>query len=435
MQSLEKMLEETDRLRYIAGEYTPAFFEMKLATNDPIDVNNMSRDQWSTFLHEYIHFLQDVTTTYGLYHIYAIGEHILSCVQQIKQMPLGNFDTPIDFEEYNQDNVQLQMDLYRLTYGERDDKKQFLNTFKIKRIRNDKKSLRRNNTVNEVECVVIETEHGELHFGAREIMESMAYLMQRTCFPETPEHYQFPYLAAWKVAAHYNKSFAKSRGKVVALCEMSLMSSNPGKVFVQIMQSVKSKKINFQTTTDVYRYFEKLKLYDYQLHVNSTIYEAYHRTASYAFNHLLEYYRGENRFQEVMDWLTHLHEFVIEIRREKRLFFKEIMNGGDVETNQTLKDIINAIGGPLMKNNQGDYYHFVNTPNLSMIKAVNTIYRDVFRDGRNICDLHVWCLRSPGNNATNDCYLRPWTRSSNAETMCPFSALWRKWGLDGHNPE
>ena len=49
-----------------------AFFEMKLATNDPIDVNNMSRDQWSTFLHEYIHFLQDVTTTYGLYHIYAV---------------------------------------------------------------------------------------------------------------------------------------------------------------------------------------------------------------------------------------------------------------------------------------------------------------------------------------------------------------------------
>lgn len=435
MQLLEKMLEKTDRLRYVAGEYTPAFFEMKIATDEPIDVNNMSREQWSTFFHEYIHFLQDITTTYGLYHIYAIGEHILSCVHQIKQMPLGNFDTPIDFEEDNQDNVQLQMDLYRLTNGERDDRKQFLNTFNIKRIRNEKKSLRRNNTIDEVECVVMETDSGDLHFGAREIMESMAYLIQRTCFPETPEHYQFPYLSAWKVAAHYSKSFAKSNGKVVALCEMSLMASNPGKVFVQIMKSIQSKRIKFQTTTDVYRYFDALKLFDYQFQINCTIYEAYQNTARYAFNHLHEYYQGEERFQDIMDWLARVHDFVLDIRENKRLIFKEIMNGGDVSTNQTLREVINAVGGPLMKNNKGDYYQFSNTPNLSMIKAVNTIYRDVFRDGVNVCDMHVWCRRSPNNNATSDCYLRPWMRSSNAATMCPFSALWRKWGLDGHNPE
>ena len=46
-----------------AGEYYPAFFEMKLKIDEMIDLNTCSDMDFALFFHEYIHFLQDVTTS------------------------------------------------------------------------------------------------------------------------------------------------------------------------------------------------------------------------------------------------------------------------------------------------------------------------------------------------------------------------------------
>lgn len=428
--------DKSDELRYVQGKYLPAFFEMQLETNDAIDPRNLNADQLSTFLHEYIHFLQDFNTTYGLYKIYAIGECILSCVKQIKDMPLGDFDTPIDFEQENQDNVQLQMDVLDLTAGETDDAKQRFDQIRINKIEKKNAEIRKNEVITTIEQVVLHTDKGDLLFGAREIMESMAYMIQCSCYPETPKHYDFPYNTAFLVANYYSTSFAHCRGKVIALCEMSLMTSNPGKVFVQIMEEVQGqqKRLKFVTTTDVYIHFEDIKLYNYQTKRYQTVLDSYRDISNFAFLHLIEYYRGEPRFDDIIKWLKLLQDFSMRKKKTSISIFKEIMNSGPVSQNKILADIINTIGGPLMKNNVGGYYQFPNVPNLSMITAVKTIYKDVFTEGHNTCGLHAWCLKTPNNNATNNCYLSPWSRCESPDTMCPFSALWRKWGLSGHNP-
>ena len=66
-----------------AGEYYPAFFEMKLKIDGDLDLNNCSDMDFALFFHEYIHFLQDITTSYGLTRCYSYGEYVNSVVNDI----------------------------------------------------------------------------------------------------------------------------------------------------------------------------------------------------------------------------------------------------------------------------------------------------------------------------------------------------------------
>lgn len=428
------LYDPSDINRFISGKYFPSFFEMQLDTNVPIDINNLTDEQLSTFLHEYIHFLQDILTTYGLYNIYAIGERILSCVHQITNLPVGDFDTPIDFSENNQDNVQLQFDVLLFTGGEMNIDKQRIEQIDIMDIITEKVNLRDNDTVNSLDRIVLKTNKGSLYFGAREICESMAYLIQKSCCKDTPKHYEFPYETAVKVASYYSPSFAKHNGKVAALCEMSLMSSNPGHLFVSTMKKICYKELTFRYTYEIYDHFNNSKWYDYSLKKEVTLYESYQSISKLAFHHLKEYYKGEPLLEPIIAWLKGLQKFSLENRNKSFLTFKEIMNAGCIRQNKNLINIINQIGGPLMKNSKGNYYSFVDMPDLSMLAAVRTIYYNIFLDGNNKCELYNWCKISPNNNATSDCYLKPWSRCDSEDTMCPFSILWRKWGLNGHNP-
>lgn len=56
---------------------------MYLKIDGEIDLNKLSEKDFSLFFHEYIHFLQDITTTYGLTTCYAYGEYVQSVVNDI----------------------------------------------------------------------------------------------------------------------------------------------------------------------------------------------------------------------------------------------------------------------------------------------------------------------------------------------------------------
>ena len=87
-----------------AGEYYPAFFEMKLKIDEMIDLNTCSDMDFALFFHEYIHFLQDVTTSYGLTRCYSYGEYIQSVVNDIRNKPKGIIKVPYLYDD-NRDNI------------------------------------------------------------------------------------------------------------------------------------------------------------------------------------------------------------------------------------------------------------------------------------------------------------------------------------------
>lgn len=60
-------LKEVELLKAIAGSYTPGFMQIKLTHSFDGGFANFTDKQVGTFLHEYVHFLQNVSTPWGLY--------------------------------------------------------------------------------------------------------------------------------------------------------------------------------------------------------------------------------------------------------------------------------------------------------------------------------------------------------------------------------
>lgn len=59
------------------GFYEPSLFHIHLAYDVKLDEwKNWPDEVLFTFFHEYIHFLQDLTTTSGLYNIFVLDEWV-----------------------------------------------------------------------------------------------------------------------------------------------------------------------------------------------------------------------------------------------------------------------------------------------------------------------------------------------------------------------
>ena len=80
----------------ILGFYMPSMFHLHVHTMADI----VHRGKWDdktlcTFLYEYIHFLQDISTVSGLYNIYVLGECLAESVNQVYDMPDGSIKVPL----------------------------------------------------------------------------------------------------------------------------------------------------------------------------------------------------------------------------------------------------------------------------------------------------------------------------------------------------
>ena len=52
------------------GYYEPSFFRLHVSTTEKLsDLDALSIENKSVFIHEYVHFLQDLTTSFGLINL------------------------------------------------------------------------------------------------------------------------------------------------------------------------------------------------------------------------------------------------------------------------------------------------------------------------------------------------------------------------------
>ena len=97
-----------NKLNAILGSYMPSFFLMGVSF--PFSSENLKApfdEKWiSIFTHEYIHFLQDISTYVGLNNAYVYSEHIHGLVNCIYQHPKGNLSVPVSMPR-NYANVEL----------------------------------------------------------------------------------------------------------------------------------------------------------------------------------------------------------------------------------------------------------------------------------------------------------------------------------------
>lgn len=177
-----------DRLfNNVSGYYLPAFLYIWL--NDSIDFQNFenhSDEVKGTFIHEYCHFLQDVSTTYGYSNFLCLIQEFLYKVRKEKT------ESDKDIIEYNRDFHGLH----------RGDKEIEFDIFFINRIEVRKDELLE-----------------ELYPGSNAKMVMVKYNGNKEI-----------------------QLFAENEVWIIALCELSLLELDSGLFFIKVLRLMKEKK-------------------------------------------------------------------------------------------------------------------------------------------------------------------------------------------------
>lgn len=418
------------RLNTNTGCYYPGIFKLHIDTYDTIPaIKDMKEEMFNVFLHEYVHYIQAVTTTSGFYNLYCMSEYMHSVINRIYKIPQKEFQIPFEITD-NNDKVQTNIEILNASYGDGADKP----IDSIHEISIEEKTI----DIDEIKGVreiVIASEMGEKRiFGTLAIMESMAYLMEKMCGTQTSSP-DFPYDIAKRVAAMFSPEFATNTVNVIALCDMSLMCSNPGGMFISFLHALKDETVYVQKPEDIVDWFYALQFQSYD-GKPTTLMEYFREISTVTLSSLLSYIKVPELEEDIIQYFSTMFANVWNLRSDDPYFIIRLAQGGHALCNRDFLKIVKNIGFPLVENDNHENFLLPsplgNAQLLTFFGAVGEVYK-TFSEGQEQCGMLEWCKISPDSSYNTRCQSAPWMKH-NEDKLCPYAMLWKHWNLADHTP-
>ncbi len=368
-------------------------------------------------IHEYVHYIQDLSTTYGLNKVNYLMKmityyfYIAQNSEEIKVPVIDNSEYIIEVEDYF---FLLDGDI-ELTKYEPD----------IKIISYDLTNhLFEKLKIEVCSCILKFSDNKTYNFGARTINEGMAYLIEKN-FYNNRNAPIIPYHICVMLADYIYKDNNLSDLDILALCDVSLMYSHPHTTYICILNLMNQEKKHFSNSKEIYTYVLERVIFQENKDLMDLLTDS-HKLAQDAFSCLFD------EKDESYIWLSSVFSAALNLRKKSFSFILEyIENGNKIEFFQ----LFQILGTPLIFNSSNEAFEIRSTllqeRNPSILMAYFEIYR-IFR-GRyseiknriNICSLIEFCKNNSEYNVNSKCYVNPWERTISDE-LCPFSAVMSK---------
>ena len=230
-------------LKSVDGEYKPSFFIIRLRTTQAIDV--AADENISTFIHEYIHFLQDLILPY--------------CIRE----NLVRLATFFDYMERAQNHGEIRLPNVTPLEGAELTTRQTSMTWGGNKFVG---SVGRLEDIRVTELPVAEYGY-TLHqydltlddgvtyqFGARDLLEYIAYRIESKHFPSEQKLPDLPYYSVDILVRHYGVSYL-SDFKRIALAEYCLLNDNPGHRLMLFLKDLQSGAIDGKGSDEAFAHF------------------------------------------------------------------------------------------------------------------------------------------------------------------------------------
>lgn len=417
------------------GSYMPAFFHMDLSFPFPEGeraYERISERNLSIFVHEYIHFIQDITTYVGYNNLYVYSEYIHAAVNTIYQSPYGYIHLPIKFNN-NFGNVSLNKFVNEETCGLIEEE---VNFFLTKITVENKIVPFKNPFVSHIKKIKLHSAKGKVvDFGYSAIMESMAYLIEKLISKGSSTPPDFPYLAAEMVVNEYYKEFGTDPLRIIALCDASLQFSQPGKIFIESLKEFKRTGFIPDNANDIIDFFYKKKCDQMGTPINLDIGLI---KMGFMVGERLKLYMNDPSFRPFHNVIYTMIGFGLKERLMNRYFILDIVRKGYFLTNPSIRKFLINAGSPIIKDINEDYWIIPpigkNQHNywLEYFPAIEAIYHTL-SNGSDICELISWCGKSPETKEDDRCVNEPWRRVKDTK-LCPYAMLWKHWNLAKYTP-
>jgi hypothetical protein len=402
------------------GTYVPSFFFIQLNTNESlIEIDKCTKTTLSTYFHEYIHFLQDLFTLYGLrninhtvYNVYAINKESLS---------KGETNYPVTISD---NEVLKQIDLFGIYYGT-----DFLSyePFQIIDYSTEPNGLVPGfEYVENIEIKTISSSVGidSFYFGAYVILESLAYLIEKSIFGISSSPI-FPYSIVDLIIDELFHDLNLVPEMRIALCEESLNSGHPGKTFFTILERMRTNKLCFSSPKEFHDFCHLQFFLQDDKGVKFSISFALESETNHSQSNLKLYFRDETIIK-INSWIDFVFNKVKKYRKQDFHFYELFGN------RKLLVEIINELGTPLIGDSNSNYY-FMNSKidqsncDISIFLAIRELmYISVGKQKH--CALKSRCLVTDPSLVTLYCDTAPEENRKN-KAKCDLTALMYLWGL------
>lgn len=395
-----------DTLQGLRGCYYTSFYSIYLNGTYNEDLSKMTQKDQGTLLHEYIHFLQNISTPWGI----RLSQYIYSCMFETLRELNGQNEVTIPLKiQVNRtisQQIRFALGTSKLTtsHASIDWNKRIGLFFKEIKIKEKKYKM-------PIFTVTLNTGRTEdLEIGGLVVMETMSSLYQSLIDPNA-SHPDVPYNLIVKFCQQYYPELATDTRKLICLCYVSLFSAFPGTKLIDLI------KQHGNDDLDGYQVFHEFVQNTPRIVcIVDTIIERFKQLLKVILHSDLDYLAA------VFEPVRLSSKWVPVITA---LYDKEPFDLGHFQA------MISQIGMPYLHTSCGQY-SFPNdigkdNASLDLIELIGlqTVYHYFSTPKGCECELSYMC-RGENKYDETRCKETPWSR----DVECPFSVVASWFGLD-----
>jgi len=411
-----------------SGLYKPTFFSLFLnAPNVLTEQKRIDGAHGIVFFHEYIHFLQDLLTNFGLRNIIDLILEYSVINNEILNSPAPSFTIPFDSTN-PQLQINAQMRILTLgteSIGYEDE------DFGIVTMERQAYSPDPGLPFSYVSVRIryhCDGELDEFYLGALHFLENMAHLLERS-FSFEDNAPPYPYKVIEKIVRWYFPDGDLSAETLVTVMEDALQTMDPAGYLYDLVNAFSVNGSPFtRATVDDFAAKYKLRLGTHLIHPDKLFFE---NAASARRGFRILFAHGQ--LAVVKEWSDYVLSNVIKIKRAG-FSFRELLSKG-FEQQRVLDRtaaLVQKLGTPLMMDKGHALFYSAPKPQFAEgmqylvgLEAIISILRHQLP-----CSVLPICSHLPdGTDMSNgDCHEAPWNRAQQLP-RCVVGQLWIMWGF------
>lgn len=406
----------------LRGFYSNSFFHIYIDGNFNIDISQIAEQKdKGTALHEYVHYLQNIGTLWGLYCSINNYETIIEFKKAV--LSATDIQRPFRFpltDKIKRENTYIKQGNGTTGYFSWNIDKGQPIVIKLKPvIVNGKKQEQV-----EVTFALVDGTNQTVILGAHIIKESMAALYQSLLDPDAA-HNDVPYNLVKLLAEQHFPNVAKDTKKMICCCYTSLFSMTPGRSLIDLLAEAEGAPS-----------CNGFALFDKYVHTKEvTTGKDEKKLMSLFFNDMLEGFKtmlGHNLVAPI----DYIGIALDRVRLDGKYypFLSVLYDNGDF-SDRVFSDLIGYYGIPYIQTSRYGI-HFPRgekeggeegSMDVLELIAQEALYRN-FVDPNNIsfCPLYYMCQGS--SYEKDDCFGNPWEG-----TMCTYTIVSDYLGLKTKN--
>lgn len=224
-----------DELIERGSYYHTSFFQLFLQGTYNEDLSLLDTKNLGLFVHEYIHYIQNIGTPWGIYssiHEYKRVSEVM--LQLIEKDEINIVYTPEYSEDYKLRHKEWRigegLDSFDHLVGKSIDSSKEIK-LRCEYINLNGKRYRKYYVI----LPFIDGSETTIHLGAKIIRESMAYMCQCLFDTEYKLKNEIPYKIVELLCAAKYKNIAEDKKKIIAICYISLFSIRPAELLIDYL--------------------------------------------------------------------------------------------------------------------------------------------------------------------------------------------------------